>query len=925
MNMRGILAGLILCTLTACGGGGGSSEPTVSLRTPVVTMDGIERNPTTGELAIAISNVQPGTSVYFGVEGGRTLLADVLATTFSDVEHLALTLRTDLEPGPHEATVRVHVCLDAACAQELHGSPMTATLRSTISPNIAVAALTTLARTGADAAPSATIPVTIPAVAGVVALAQVNVMDGLGLDYVDGAIQVSTGQLRAGVYTATGRLQARDDPRYFADFAVQYTVNPPPGGEHALSVDTPSIVFSLSQGATRTRQIVVTRPTWTNDFQPLSLAPGCDPMYTLRDLGGDIWELKADAVGLPVSIDHHCGLIASAGGSTANVEVQSYVGLAFDVGSPQAFAIGAATTSAQLSQALPVHMTDDSAIAWTASTSSPWLRIAHTTGTTGVDALALSVDTSHLADYLPGDTAHVIVNVARAAVPAQDIPVSLAFPGPYVQRSWIGGSTTWGGHSYTHLYLDGAFASGVTTNGTLTVAGAHVLAAREVYDNAFLSVSPIVQLTVDNYTPGQPITVTATSPYLTTQAAFAAPPATPTYPAGFAALPYGLRKPPSFSPVNGALYFGGQDTVWRYATAGGAWTLSSAAAPGIVDVDPRADERHLLEVTAHAVALLDPTSLSTVWSGVPIVNDFGATTAIVGAQDADSKSVLHTSDGYTWVTYETTSSLGVVSSAGVGRIVLGFADGIAPANVQVDEQRGVHSVQASDGTPARPWMIGSAGRQTVLATSRFATDALALLGESRTRLDVGALIIAPSNAMSYPVPPAGVANAGSTLVRTDGVSQSYHFGFSTAWDLSAGIPAGQTVGGWTVTGDAQYALLYTYQLTGSGDTATASAPTLHVFDISPVTIGGLVPTEVATLPMAGVPGCGSPRAAGETCQHAANLLVDPTGSVAFVVGPRGVVAVPLPGALTTFYPQKVGDRRKAAAARSLTPAPAVRR
>lgn len=917
MKIQNGLAAVLLVVLSACSGGGSDSGESVSLPVRTVTMSAVERNTTSGDLAVSVSNASPGSGIYFALEGGQTVLTDFEpAGDFSSVAHITLTTRSDLATGSHQETTKLHACLDENCRQEIHGSPMTVTLQVDVSPNIGVAALTTVSRTGADAAPTATIPVTVPIAAGDVLFSPEVTSSGITLSWANGAIQVATTQLRAGTYEATGHLAAAN-PLYSADFTVQYTVDPPTGGEHAMSVDLPSVTFNLSQGDVKTQRLVVTRPTWTNDYTPLAFSSGCDAMYTLADLGDGAYQVTANAVGLPVSVQHLCTLVASAGDSSVGVSLQSNVGLAFAVGNPQGFTIASDTQPAQLQQSIPVTMTDASAVAWTASTTAAWLKLAHTGGTTGTDALSLQVDTSHLTDYLPGDTAHVIVNVGRANVPPQDIAIALGYSAPYVRDMWTTGLRS---GNRARLYLNGQFDYNVATNNSLTLTGARIRNTNLVSDPYLLGNTMVLQVDVDQVVPGQPITATLSSPYLSTQASLTVP--ATTLASGFVALPYGLRKPASYSPANASLYLAGSDTVWRMASSGGAWTLSSASVPGVFDVDPRPDEQHLLAVGANGLSLLDPLTLQAVWSGVPVVDYVGNPAVLAGAADTDSKSILHSSDGYGWVTYSC-AACSYLNARGVAQLSLGYSDAVKPAAGSVNLSRGAYAIQRGDGSFATPWMVGSAGRKTVVATSLAANDATSFVGDRMNRLDVnGDPTAHPPAPLAWPVAPAGVSDDGVAVLRTDGYLWDL-YGIYFTWNMATMMPAGQTIGGWGLSGDGQYVLAYTYQLSGSGDTQTATQPTLHV--ISVITHPTLVsPGEIAAIPLAGVPGCGSPRASGETCMHSAHVQVDPSGTVAFVSGPRGVAIVALPAEIAPNQILKVRDRAKAAASHPLKGASTMR-
>jgi len=220
-------------------------------------------------------------------------------------------------------------------------------------------------------------------------------------------------------------------------------------------------------------------------------------------------------------------------------------------------------------------------------------------------------------------------------------------------------------------------------------------------------------------------------------------------------------------------------------------------------------------------------------------------------------------------------------ASGVGLLQLGLAEDLVPYLPFVNTSRGVHTTVDAQGNAMTPWLAGSAGHRSAFGTSANAPGGTALKGDSADRFDIPDF---PST-----VPPAAIDDGGDVVLRSDGRLRAYAF----QQDLSVNVPAGQLAGGWGLTGDGRFALLYTYAMSGSGDTAVASQPMLHVLDLG-TSVGRGPVVEIAALPLPAVPGCGLPRASGERCAHTAHVLADAAGTVAFVVGPRGVAAVPLP-------------------------------
>jgi hypothetical protein len=112
--------------------------------------------------------------------------------------------------------------------------------------------------------------------------------------------------------------------------------------------------------------------------------------------------------------------------------------------------------------------------------------------------------------------------------------------------------------------------------------------------------------------------------------------------------------------------------------------------------------------------------------------------------------------------------------------------------------------------------------------------------------------------------------------------------------LNVALAAGRTPLGYAITGDGQYGLVYSVNLSGEGDTQVASDAQISVIDLR----GSFMPNSVlSTQAMTAPVGCGSPRAVGETCMHQASLAVDPQSRMVLVLGPRGVEVVALPDAV----------------------------
>ena len=80
---------------------------------------------------------------------------------------------------------------------------------------------------------------------------------------------------------------------------------------------------------------------------------------------------------------------------------------------------------------------------------------------------------------------------------------------------------------------------------------------------------------------------------------------------------------------------------------------------------------------------------------------------------------------------------------------------------------------------------------------------------------------------------------------------------------------------------------------------------------------------VATLALPDAVGCTAASTAAESCRHSASVTVAPGNGTVFVLGPRGIAAVPLPDSLATA--SNAGEHKVSAQATPTTrPAGTVR-
>lgn len=138
--MRGICAaaliGLASVWLAGCGGGGGSSQPAVSLsqRSVSVSATTDDAAPTV-EIGVELGNVNDETPVYIGYNynGSAVTGLDLYATDVdSGVLLLYMLPPSGLAPGTYRDQVEVRFCSDENCEQPFKGSPASINVTYTV-------------------------------------------------------------------------------------------------------------------------------------------------------------------------------------------------------------------------------------------------------------------------------------------------------------------------------------------------------------------------------------------------------------------------------------------------------------------------------------------------------------------------------------------------------------------------------------------------------------------------------------------------------------------------------------------------------------------------------------------------------------------------------------------------------------------------
>lgn len=876
-------AALVLAVgATGCGGGGGGSDsPYLSLQTPLIEASFVARNePPTAYFQAGVSGIAPGTQGYISVSGGQDVLADARVVRF-DVEALALDLpiRRDLPAGTYSSSLTVALCRDPSCGTPL-APPVTARLEIKVLPNVEIQPLVTLGRTGDEAAPSVVVPIVIPAAAGDLHITSLT--SGIEAELVGSELHIRTSQLRAGVWEFGVGLSSLTDSRYHASTTVRYTVHPPAHGEHPMTLDVPALNVGLSSGDRVTRRVRVTPPTWLSAPVQARVGPYTGGWLSVTKVDDRTFDLTIDATGLPVGGIE--GRVTFESGPQLGESAQAIVivGVGAAVGLEQTprLSFDEATTPASLRWTSPVVSFDGAPWRWTAVSDRPWLRMRRGSGTSGVDALDIELDAQRFSDDVPfEDMARITLSIDKpGSLPVVvAIPVTNRLPGvKLVAPGAIVGDRG-------RLFVSGhRLDSALFARGDLQVLGARVISATPRGDRRTPYDVNVFELEVDSATPGTPIELRIVRPALTTSVQVPVLPRA-SIAAGRVLLPddsYGL---PSFSARQSSWYFAGQDRVWRLHAGGPGWAVSSVSLPGVIDVDPLADETKLLAVGSRWVAHLDPLTLATTASAVPAA-DFWEARSIGGLRMTRHKILAHHVDGAAYATSSSDVRPLSFSSAHPTPTYTWefgtFSNGPGAVGVvrSADHRRvAVHA-----------WGVGGSGSIAQIEMEGYSRlGAFSRLVESFTP---GPRLI-------------GMAGTGPfTSLFDDGTVLS--LGVTTS--LPSLLPVTHAAAGYGLSADASRALIHAVRRQGTGPAEHASDALLLVVDLRPT------PQVTATLPMSGAVGCLLPRAAAQPCDPGAAIVFEPQGRAALVIGRQAAEVVPLPEVVAVAGASSVAARSRRA-------------
>jgi hypothetical protein len=868
---------LAVALLSACGGGGGGvGETDVSLSLPVSRIESsmVDRGSAQVEVIVRINGLEEQQVVFVSATGGEALFSRGELIDAGD-NRVAVrgTVRNDLTVGVHTDTVTFSLCRDEACSGGPIASTVTATIVITVLPNIEVAPLVTLSRTGAQAAPATRVPVSIPGPAGSLQMFATALGGGIDVQLVGSELVVTTQPLRAGVYESLVEISSTSDGRYSTRTTVRYTVEAPAGGEQALAALAAPVQLALPQGARVTQRLQVRPSTWTSE--PITAAietvfPFASSAATVSRVSDTEFDLTIDLAGF--TSDTYLGnLVFTQGvfGGIALLAIRVDVSPPFTLDTAPGFRVEPSSTAAALTWRSAVTMADGSTARWTASVNQPWITVRTSSGMTGRDAveLVLNPDPKSYPPVFafPVAVTRLTVSVDRAGVAAQtwDVPVENLLPSIMAAAP---GALSSG--SARVVVRGNALSQDLINRGALGVAGATLVSASFVADPGYVGDINVMLLDLAGITVGQDVTLRINHPLLTTTAVLIGP-SSSSIPAGRADLAFGAYRPPSYSARHNAWYFASGGRVFKLGQGAPGWALQQQLVADVMDVDLTGDHLRLVAAAPQRFVMLDPATLGTVatttaLSATPL-------TTIDTRMLPRSKTLAFAPDGALFV--------GLVDDA-VARPDL---DPLLPAN-----QYGYTRPGRFLSSPQPRNIVVSADRGRIVVQNRSG----AITPNESYAVPPRALGATATLSLAHDADIVAVSNDGTRTLDANGVVRS----LGGNADLRSAIPATHGAVGFGLTPNGRHGLVHAVRRSGSGAGEQALDALLIVVDVQ--TLPAAAPLTVAqTIPMSAAVGCLLPRSSGESCAHVASVSVDAAARMALVLGPRGVEVVPLPAAV----------------------------
>lgn len=167
---------------------------------------------------------------------------------------------------------------------------------------------------------------------------------------------------------------------------ITYTVTGAAGGDRFLRVSNPGLTLASTVGGSAAQQLAgVGTPSWAPQAPAVRIRYGSGSgwLSTVAQGNGDLQFVASPGGLAPGSYSATATLVSAYPGKDIDLPVSFTVGAGLAVPAPQRVVLGSDDNDSTLVGSLPVQTAGASALAWTATSNVPWLRLTRAAGTTG--------------------------------------------------------------------------------------------------------------------------------------------------------------------------------------------------------------------------------------------------------------------------------------------------------------------------------------------------------------------------------------------------------------------------------------------------------------------------------------------------------------------------------------------------------------
>ena len=497
---------LALTLVSSCGGGGGGGEGgsgsggvRFSLSPTSISTNYYQNDPAPMMQTVATATGTLPEQFFIGaVDEGSAINPEILVSLTERQATFQISPRSGLAPGTHTGRLRLMACTTESCGKQIGNSPLFLPYTITVRQDLAVSPAQDnyTGQSGSDI--SVPLTITLPE-GGTTFEAGFISQDDVctTADVTATSLRAILRSLPSGNYFCTLRVTAgtRVVQRIF-----QFTVTPPPGGDHDISVTPSYFTQTTTEGAkSDPSEVIVTPASWDSRYDYTVDYPAGTFGWLEVTPTANGYSVVSNAVGLPVnSYNATLRIRGVPPASGANISIAVTVGQGLVRPADRTLIVSSDTIAGQLGGTVPVNLHAGEPVPFSAQSDVLWLTLPVSSGQTG-DSLTFTFDKPEFRALPNGQVhvAHITVNSSRATISPVAFQVNVdkrlgevTGLGPYLHtagkplRFYVRGTgLSLPGNIANRLQLDGITGANITTVNDTTLlvtasaspAGDHVL------------------------------------------------------------------------------------------------------------------------------------------------------------------------------------------------------------------------------------------------------------------------------------------------------------------------------------------------------------------------------------------------------------------------------------------------------------------